>query len=202
MIEILYAIDKAVLLFLNQTIANPVGDFLWPIITDYDKFLPVRILLVGAWVWLLIKGGTKGRTVALLLIPVLVVSDKLNSEVLKDLFDRARPCHGTGEDHVVYGLRLLVNCGSGKSFPSSHAVNNFAVATLFSSFYPNYRYAFFGWAALVAISRSAVGVHYPSDVLGGALVGVGVAFLFLHAWEWTKKRVVEWRHERRKAVDQ
>ena len=187
MIEILYAIDKAVLLFLNQTIANPVGDFLWPIITDYDKFLPVRILLLGAWLWLLIKGGTKGRTVALLLIPILVVSDKLNSEVLKDLFDRARPCHGTGEDHAVPGLRLLVNCGSGKSFPSSHAVNNFAVATLFSSFYPKYRYAFFGWATLVAISRSAVGVHYPSDVLGGALVGVGIAFLFLHAWEWSKE---------------
>jgi len=200
MIEILYAIDKAVLLFLNQTIANPLGDFLWPIITDYDKFLAVRILLLGAWLWLLIKGGTKGRTVALLLIPMLVVSDKLNSEVLKDLFDRARPCHGTGQDHAVTGLRLLVNCGSGKSFPSSHAVNNFAVATLFSSFYPKYRYAFYAWAGLVAISRPVVGVHYPSDALGGALVGVGVAFLSLRSWEWTRKRFVEWRQDRRKVA--
>ena len=196
MIDALYALDRALLLFFNQTIANPVGDVLWPLITDYDKQLPVRILLAGAWLWLLIRGGTRGRAVALLLIPLLVISDKLNSEVLKEIFDRPRPCHDAGGDFVVPGLRLLVHCGPGNSFPSSHAVNNFAVATLFSHFYQRARPAFFGWATLVALSRPAVGVHYPSDAAGGALVGFAVAFLVIRAWDWSKLRFLEWRKSR------
>ncbi|MBM2846234.1 MAG: Phosphatase family protein, partial [Bacteroidetes bacterium] len=54
MIEFLYGIDKAIFLFINQTLSNPVGDFLWPLITDYDKLWPVRILLIGVWLWLVI----------------------------------------------------------------------------------------------------------------------------------------------------
>lgn len=201
MIDVLYAIDTAVLLFFNQTIANPIGDALWPLITDYDKHLPVRIVLIVVWLGLVIRGGERGRTVAFLLLPLLVVSDKLNSEVLKELFNRARPCHEAGGEPIVSGLRLLVHCGPGNSFPSSHAVNNFAVATLFSHYYPKYRFAFFGWAALVAISRSAVGVHYPSDALGGALVGVGIALLVLQMWMWTKRYITKWRQGRTKEID-
>ncbi|HXX65406.1 MAG TPA: phosphatase PAP2 family protein, partial [Bacteroidota bacterium] len=77
--EFLYSIDVAVFHFLNGTLANPVGDVLWPLITDYDKLLPVRIVLAAVWIVLLVKGGTRGRTVALLLIPVLFCADKLSS---------------------------------------------------------------------------------------------------------------------------
>jgi undecaprenyl-diphosphatase len=199
MIDFLFGIDKALLLFLNQTIANPAGDFLWPLITDYDKLLPVRIALLGAWLWLLVRGGERGRSVALLLIPLLLMTDKLNSEVLKELFSRPRPCHDPGGVPVVQGLRLLVPCGPGNSFPSSHAVNNIAVATLFSAFYPKFRLAFFGWAAIVAISRPAVGVHYPSDIVGGALVGFALAHMLLQVWGWMKNRFLEWRKTRRLA---
>jgi undecaprenyl-diphosphatase len=83
---------------------------------------------------------------------------------------------------------MLVDCGPGKSFPSSHAVNNFAVATLFSSYYPKIRLWLFGWAALVALSRPAVGVHYPSDILGGAITGFTVALLLVVAWRSTTRK--------------
>ena len=79
-------------------------------------------------------------------------------------------------------VRLLVDCGPGKSFPSSHAVNNFAVATLFAWSFPSGRWYFFGWATLVALSRPAVGVHYPSDILGGALIGCAVALVLIQVW--------------------
>ena len=55
MIEFLNSIDRAILLFVNSTLATPVGDWLWPLITDYDKQWPIRIVLVAAWLWLMIR---------------------------------------------------------------------------------------------------------------------------------------------------
>jgi len=182
MIEFLYTIDVALFHFLNGTIANPVGDFLWPLVTDYDRFLAVRVLLLAVWILLLVKGGTRGRTAALMVIPVLILADQLSSSVIKVLVARPRPCHEVAGVPVVQGIHMLVGCGPGRSFPSSHAVNNFAVATLFSSYYRRGRWALYGWASLVALSRPAVGVHYPSDILGGAVIGVCVALAVVCSW--------------------
>jgi undecaprenyl-diphosphatase len=182
MIEFLSSIDVAVFHFINVTLANPVGDFLWPLITDYDRILPVRILLLAVWILLMIRGGARGRTAALLLVPVLFCADKLSSSVIKEIVSRPRPCHEIAGLPIVQGIHMLVDCGPGRSFPSSHAVNNFAVATLFSAYYRRWRFWFFGWAALVALSRTAVGVHYPSDILGGAVIGVCVALAVIFLW--------------------
>src|SRR5512135_2571135 len=135
MTEWLYPLDRAIFLFINSTLANPVGDLLWPIITDYDKILVVRIVLVAVWLWLIIRGGTRGRTVAFMLIPVIFFADQLSSSVIKPWVDRLRPCHTIDGLPIVQNIHLLVSCGPGKSFPSSHAVNNFAVATLFTFYY-------------------------------------------------------------------
>ena len=189
MIELLYGIDREILLFINRTVANPVSDLLWPLITDYDKLLPVRIILIGTWLWMLFRDGARGRTAALLLIPLLFLTDQINSSILKEIFHRPRPCHLVDGTPVVQGLRLLVGCGGGMSFPSSHAVNNFGVATLLSAFYPRLRWWLFGAATLVALSRPGVGVHYPSDILAGALIGWGIALLLVRLW-----RLIAARH--------
>ena len=127
--DFLYSIDRAIFLFLNQTLSNPVGDVLWPLITDYDKLWPVRIVLGAVWLWLLIRGGRRGRTVAIMLVPLLFLSDKLSSSVIKEIVGRPRPCHEMNGLPIMQSIHLLVDCGPGKSFPSSHAVNNFAEAT-------------------------------------------------------------------------
>lgn len=188
MIEFLYGVDKEILLYINQTLGNPAGDVLWPLITDYDKLLPVRIGLALVWLGLLIRGGRTGRTVALMIIPLIFLTDKLSSAFIKELVARSRPCHEIDGSAIVQGLRMLVDCGPGKSFPSSHAVNNFAIATLFAFYYRRWKWWFLGWAALVALSRPAVGVHYPSDILGGALIGVAVAAALLQFWQLIEAR--------------
>ena len=180
--DFFYSIDRAIFLFLNQTLSNPLGDVLWPLITDYDKLWPVRIVLGAVWLWLLIRGGRRGRTVAIMLVPLLFLSDKLSSSVIKEIVGRPRPCHEMNGLPIVQSIHLLVDCGAGKSFPSSHAVNNFAVATLFSFYYRRWMYAFLGWAFLVALSRPAVGVHYPSDILAGALIGAFVGAFLIWVW--------------------
>jgi len=192
MTEFLYSIDVAVFAFVNGTLSNPVGDFLWPYITDYDRYLPVRIALAAAWLLLVFKGGKRGRTAALLVVLVLVCADQLSSFVIKPLIDRPRPCHAVNGVQVVQQVHLLVHCGGGKAFPSSHAVNNVAVATILAFFYRRWAWAFFTWAGLVALSRVAVGVHYPSDILGGALIGMAVAGFLLWLWSLAGRSVAPW----------
>lgn len=184
MIEWLYSADVAIYLFLNRTLATSAGDMLWPLITDYDKQWPMRFVLIGIWLWLMIKGGKRGRTAALLLIPLIVISDQVSSSLIKSLVGRVRPCHVLPLDQI----HLLVGCGSGLSFPSSHAVNNFGVATMFSLYYPRARAWLFAAASLVAISRVFVGVHYPSDVLGGAVIGMCVAWSVVTGWQAVARR--------------
>jgi undecaprenyl-diphosphatase len=190
MTEALHAIDTALFFFVNSTISTPATDLVWPVLTDYSNHLAVRIILLGVWVLLVVRGGKRGRTAAILCVVVLVASDQLSSFVIKPLVDRARPCHEAGGVPVLQGIHLLVHCGSGKSFPSSHAVNNFAMAMLFSYYYRKWAWAFFAWAALIAVSRVAVGVHYPSDVAGGALIGAGVALAIIIAWTKVQQRYI------------
>jgi len=62
--------------------------------------------------------------------------------------------------------------------PSSHAVNNFAVAIYFSYLYPKLKWVLIITASLIVLSRVYVGVHYPSDIIVGALIGSAIGFLF------------------------
>jgi len=185
--EVLYGIDVAVFRFLNQTIANPVFDLLMPFLTDLNK-QPIILFLVGAGlIALAVKGGVMGRTTVILLILTILLSDQLNSSVIKHLFTRIRPCH------VLNDVHLLVGCGSGYSFPSSHAVNNFAVATVLSYFYRKWLWAFMTFAGVVAFSRVSVGVHYPFDILAGAVLGVVIGVLVLFGYrfiigQWSRRQ--------------
>ena len=100
---------------------------------------------------------------------MIIVSDQLNSPVIKELVGRpaALPSGERRQDHERYPA-CLSTAAPGTSFTSSHAVNNAAAATVFAHYYPRWTWAFILWAALVALSRVFVGVHYPSDIVAGA----------------------------------
>ena len=186
MFDALIDLDKELFLFLNQETRNWLFDVVLPFLTDINR-KPIGIVILAIlWLLLLTKGGRPGRIAALLLIPTIALSDQLNSSFLKFLVDRPRPCHELANVH------LLVGCGSGYSFPSSHAVNNFAAAMVLSYFLPRWTWAFFCYASVICFSRIYVGVHYPSDVIAGAMIGLVVGFLvivaFRQAEEWWRRR--------------
>jgi undecaprenyl-diphosphatase len=185
--DVLLAMDRSLFYFCNQDLRNWFFDAIFPFLTDLNR-KPIALVVVGIlWVLLLMKAGRHGRIAALLLIPTIALSDQLSSSVLKFLIERARPCSELANVH------LLVGCGSGYSFPSSHAVNNFAGALVLSYFLPGWTWAFFSFAALVAFSRVYVGVHYPSDVIGGAIIGLLIgavvitSFRVFEEW-WIRRR--------------
>jgi undecaprenyl-diphosphatase len=172
----LQSIDTALFFFVNHTLSNPPFDFLMPFLTDLNKIKIVQILAVAGWLAAVIRGGRRARTVCILLVVAVACSDQISSTVIKSIVGRLRPCF------VLEDVRTLVDCGSGYSFPSSHAVNNFAAATILSYYYRRYVWGFVLFAAVIAFSRMYVGVHYPSDVLGGAIIGTAVSSLILYLW--------------------
>jgi undecaprenyl-diphosphatase len=187
MVDFLYSIDKAVFYFCNQTIANPVFDVVMPFLTDLNKSVFGQIFFIILWLLLMWKGGKKGRIIGILVIPLIVMSDQLSSSVIKKIVARPRPCHDIDGVPILDHIHLLVPCGSGYSFPSSHAVNNFAVGTFLSFYYRRWTWAFMSFAFVIAFSRLSVGVHYPSDCLGGAIIGALCAVLLIMVWNFLSR---------------
>lgn len=175
-LKILLAYDTKIFYFINHSMQNWLFDILMPILTDLNHIRVVVVAAIAIMLWMLIRGKSNVRLAAILLILAVALSDQLNSFVLKFLFARPRPCH------VLSDVHLLVGCGAGFSFPSSHAANNFAGAFVLAYCIPRFRWWFWSFAGIIAFSRVYVGVHYPLDVLAGALEGIliGGLVIFLY----------------------
>lgn len=182
MADILLGIDIELFRLINAVFINGVFDVILSAVTSSRNWMPIFIVGLVSLLW---KGGTKGRTCVLLLLVSVSITDPVNSRILKPLVDRQRP------SHALVGARVLVPDNGGASFPSTHAANMFAAAYILSFFYSQRRILWIAIAFLVAYSRVYVGVHYPADVAGGAIVGVtiawGVISLF-QLWQTTQAR--------------
>lgn len=160
--------DSYLFKLLNIRLTNSFFDWCMPFITNLNNW---KIPILLFWVYLIIKGGKRGRIAAFLIIPVLFGCDQLASFVLKPWVHRLRPCFD------FENVRLLVNCGGKFSFPSSHATNIAGFATLFTLFYPKKWFYLTSFALLIGYTRIYIGKHFPSDVLGGLILGAAISLL-------------------------
>jgi len=167
--EFLYSIDLAVFYFFNHTISTGFLDKFFSTITDVNKWYIAYVILIGISFF---KGGQRGKIAVIGLILLIIVTDQTGYRILKELFERIRPCNALND------VITPVGCAGGFSFPSNHALNNFAAAVFLLRLFPAYKGIFLIVAFLISISRIYLGVHYPSDMLGGALIGVAFGYLF------------------------
>jgi len=113
-----------------------------------------------------------------------IVSRLVFCEIIKLLVDRSRPF----ETHQVI---QLIAYEAGRSFPSGHAAFFFALAMAVYLFNKRLGWWFFAGAALIGLSRIYAGIHYPSDILGGALVGLGSGWLVVKIFEKWQSGILE-----------
>lgn len=151
----------------------------WAMVWLSDKYVwvPLYLLLV---VLLYVRHGWRmGMVLTLGIVLTITLSDQLASGLLKPWVARHRPCYNPA---IIMQLHLPTgNCGGRFGFVSSHAANVLALAAyLWQAYRPKHktlRCGVFIWALLVAFSRVYLGVHYPSDILVGGLLGAGVGWL-------------------------
>jgi undecaprenyl-diphosphatase len=177
MLQELLQLDKDFFIYLNG-----LGTHQWD---NLFQFISHKLSAVPLYIFLLIlsyqKFGIKKTLVLLISVALLItVTDQL-SNFFKYGVARLRPCH---DPEIVPVMRLVKSyCGGQYSYFSAHAANAFAIAVFFGSILKS-TIKYIGvflvlWAALVAYSRIYLGVHFPLDIITGAVIGSLFGWLFV-----------------------
>ena len=166
-------IDQQAFYFINTTCHFEALDKLMPYWRSMYLWIPLYIFFIS---FLIEKFGKKGWIYLLCLAITIGCSDTISSKLIKKSVERARPCHDVSRNlEYMHEMKLLIPCGSGYSFPSSHATNHFAIATfIILTFVKRKKWLKIGllaWAFSIALGQVYVGVHYPLDVICGGILG-------------------------------
>jgi len=183
----LQQLDVSLFRFINLTLHTAWLDAAMPFFHWNRVFVPLLVLLA---VFILVKGGARGRIFVAMLILSVALTDGVVCNSLKHAVGRLRPYK------VIEDAHQLVRSSGRGSMPSSHAANWFAALTVTFIFYGRRAWLLLPLALLVGFGRIYSGVHYPGDVLAGALLGTATA------WCAVRGADLLWRTLGRKYVPQ
>ena len=175
MLETIRQLDRDIFIFLNNHHAE-FWDPIMILISERFFWFPAYLVLIIYLIYTFRRRGLAKLAMALMAVGT---ADLISSKVFKPNFARLRPCHDPDLSEVI---NIVSGCGGQFGFISSHAATTFALATFMFLVLPP-RYFWFKislviWAALISYSRIYLGVHYPGDVLAGAILGIVLAIIF------------------------
>ncbi len=157
------SLDWTILHWIHDTLTCPLLDFLMPKISTLGS---------GGAIWLLAAAvlicTKKYRRQGLLLLAGLAAGVLIGNLGMKNLFARPRPCW------IESDFPLLVTCPTDYSFPSGHTLSSVIAATILTKTDRRFGWAAIPLAAAIGFSRLYLYVHFPSDVLAAAVLGVAI----------------------------
>ena len=172
------SLDWSILHWIQNALVCPAMDFLMPKVTALGN---------GGAIWILAAGGLictkKYRKQGVLLLGGLAVGLLVGNVILKNVVARPRPCW------LDSSVRLLVASPADYSFPSGHTLSSVIGAVVLTRTNRRFGYAAIPLAALIAFSRLYLYVHFPSDVLAGAILGVVIGTLVYRWGGWALEQL-------------
>jgi len=169
-------IDMGILQFINNNLQNPILDKLMPSVTSLGD---------GGMIWILISIilmlSKKYRRVGVLSILALILSTVTGELILKNLIQRPRPFY------EFPNIQLLIDKPGSYSFPSGHTASSFAVAGVIGVLIKKYRISIMILAGIMAFSRLYLFVHYPTDILGGIILGLTCSYIVTYKFNKNKE---------------
>lgn len=192
MLETIDQWDRSFFFFLNNLRADWLDTPMYAI--SDPRFSLLWFLIIFYWIkekysWKILLFSLIGLTL------VITLNDRISVELFKEVFQRLRPTHNPETKelvHTVLNWKGEIYRGGKFSFVSSHAANYFGMGTYFYLLLKPSKKAFwliYIWVALVAYSRIYLGVHYPGDILGGAILGISIGFLVKWIFSIVLKRI-------------
>ena len=179
--EVINTWDSNILLYIQENIRNDILNIFF---SNFTKLGNNGILWITlAIIFMCFK---KTRKIGLVLSFSLLLGFIFTNLILKNLVARTRPFY------TITGLETLVPYPRDYSFPSGHTTSSFSVCTvLFMMLNKKYSFIFLIFATLMGFSRLYVGVHYPTDVIFGLIIGVlsSIISYFIIKWFYKKKGV-------------
>jgi len=175
MFEQIIQFDQNLFFGINQGLSNPFFDWLMPALRNRFFWTPLYLFIV---IFLVRNYGKKGWLILLFAVLTFGITDYFSSSAIKPSVERLRPCN---DPEIKKEVRNLIACGTGYSFPSSHAANHFGLAVfLILVFYHKWRLILpigLFWAFSISFAQIYVGVHFPLDIVGGALLGSMIGYV-------------------------
>lgn len=182
--DFLHHIDLLFFRYLNSEWAHDFFDIFFPVITDLHKSELFKMIFLPFVLFLFIYfKRLSGFIIFLGLGFSIAISDGIGGAIKRTVM-RSRPF-----DAAIDAIQR--SAAGGYSFPSNHAVNIFCAAVFLGYFFPKYRIPFLVFAALIGISRIYNGVHYPSDVLVGTILGSIAGYLGARATAWVIAKLAD-----------
>jgi len=175
MVEQLLLLDESIFVFIHRTLENDFLNTVLPLLRSKFFWIPFYIFVIT----LMLTSYTPERSSWYLLMIVISVMliDTTTGQILKKTVQRDRPCWS---DQINIEVSPKVYCSNSYSFPSAHAANHFGLAFILSTLIFGRRYQkwlLYAWATLISLAQVYVGIHYPSDIIAGALIGLFIAWL-------------------------
>ena len=168
--------DRNLFFAINHGSANGLFDAVLPWARTANTWLPLYLFLIA---FATINYGKKGWWWVLAAGITVALTNYISSDIIKGNIWRTRPC---GDISIAHQVRFIVEyCPQSSSFTSSHAANHFGMAAFIfftgRKQFGNWLLLFFLWAFIIIYAQVYVGVHYPFDVLCGAIAGTLIGYL-------------------------
>ena len=163
----LQCIDRTIFYFINHALSNPFFDFIMPVVSAIGD----GPLLFAASFILLFSKKRELKILGLIIMSGLTINYYIVSG-LKTLVARPRP-------FLVLPDVLLLAAEKSMSFPSNHAATAFMAATALTAYFKKYAVILYLFALAIAVSRVYMGVHYPSDIAAGAVIGIAIGYILV-----------------------
>ena len=174
MLEQLIQFDQNLFFTINHGLSNSFFDWLMPALRNRFFWTPLYLFII---IFFIRNYGKQGWIMILFLGLTFGCTDFISSSLIKPTVQRLRPCNNP---EIKSDVKNLIDCGSGFSFPSSHASNHFGLAVfLIMMLYRKWKLILpigLLWAASISFAQVYVGVHYPVDILAGAMLGGMIGF--------------------------